>query len=119
MIAARTASSGELIRAVCSTIAKSKNRVAYSAIDHLVGLNVSAIPRDRGVFGIILARIGAEERRNKRPFLPAVVVRKHSRRPGPGFYAEVRHRYPKYRRIAKNTVLHDAVLKDVYRYPWP
>lgn len=100
------------------SVAKSQKRVAYSRVDHLVGLDVTNVPSDRGKLGAILAAIGAEEDRHGRPFLPAVVVRKHSGRPGPGFYGEVRLRYSRYRGIAKNTDLHDAVLTDVYGHSW-
>jgi hypothetical protein len=91
-------------------------RVAYSAIDHIVGLNV-AIPYHRQVLGGILADIGAAERASGRPFLPGVVVRKHSGRPGPGFYKEVKARYPTYRGITPDYRIHDAVLKKIVACP--
>jgi hypothetical protein len=108
----------EKLRKRLISVAKSNSpRVAYSAIDQIVGLNVSAIPADRGKLGSILATMGAREVNAGRPFLPAVVVRKGSQRPGPGFYPEVRRLCDaRYHSIQGDARLHDAVLQDVQCY---
>ena len=97
-------------------VARAGDRVAYSSVDHIVGLDM-AIPADRGKLGGILADIGGQEVRAKHPFLPAVVVHKWSRRPGKGFYLEVRSVCgARYRNVRGKLPLHDAVLRDVHRY---
>jgi hypothetical protein len=93
----------------------SRGRVAYSAIAGIVGLNMG-IPADRTKLGGILGTMGAQEVDNGRPFLPAVVVRKWGRRPGPGFYLAIRKVCHQFARIRKKPKLHDAVLDEVYSY---
>jgi hypothetical protein len=108
----------ELVR-----IAKSPEpKIPYSEIDHIVGLNVVAKPKDRITLGRVLSCIGVEEIRHDRPYLPAVVVRKSGIRRGrPGgrrFYEEVRRLCPQLESITDDVALHDAVLTEVTKYPW-
>lgn len=97
-------------------VAKSGGTVAYSAIDRIVGLNVSSTPADRPKFGAILAELGEDEVLKGRPFLPAVVVRKWSKRPGPGFYPMARKLCGRKYHRSPNTAVHDGVLQEVHRY---
>jgi len=103
-------------RARLVAVAKKRQRVAYSEVDAIVDLDVTNKRGDRRKIGRILAQIGRMELDAGRPFLPAVVVRKYPRRPGPGFFAEVRFQCPKYKQIKPDTKLHDAVLADVYEH---
>lgn len=95
-----------------SVAKKPDPRIAYSSVDHIVGLNVSGVPTDRGKLGAM----GEQEVTANRPFLPVVVVRKWSRRPGRGFYPMVRKMSTRYHGILKNSKLHDAVLVDIQTY---
>lgn len=106
----------ERLRNKLIAVAKSKDpRIAYSQVDHIVALNMG-IPYHRTQFGRILAELGGNEVKARRPFLPAVVVRKWTRRPGDGFSKEIRKMLPQYRHITSNAKLHDAVLADVIKY---
>lgn len=106
----------ERLRNELIAIAKSPEpRIAYSEVDHIMGLDVN-LPDDRKQFSRVLAKMGAIEVRARRPFLPAVVVRKDTCRPGRGFPKQVRALLPKYRHIEDDVKLYYAVLSDVTRY---
>jgi hypothetical protein len=106
---------GHLREQLISVAKSTPCTVAYSEVDHLVGLNVRS-PRDRRLLGEILSELGTKEIMHSRPYLPAVVVRKDTRIPGSRFYREILRHCPKYRSITDNRELHKTVLAQVVEY---
>ena len=66
-------------------VARQRQLISYSEAGSIVGLNMKR-PPDRVILANLLNEICAYEVELKRPMLAAIVVRKNSKRPGPGFY---------------------------------
>ena len=66
-------------------VARQKQLISYSEAGSIVGLNMNR-PPDRAQIGSLLKEICEHEVSRHWPMLSAIVVRKNSKRPGPGFY---------------------------------
>ena len=113
----RTTPEIAILRDKLVLVAKSSHpSIAYSEVDDLVGLDVR-YPKDRKSLGELLSTIGNMEFRQQRPYLPVVVVRKDTKRPGVRFYKEVIRHYPNYEEYADDEKgIYRMVLARVIEY---
>ena len=74
------------VRAVLIEVASARGTIAYSTLAERSGVDFNhRRANDRRVFGLLLGDVSHQEYGRGRPLLTALVVRKGSGKPGPGF----------------------------------